>query len=168
MNTKTDNKTGLAKRPISFPDTAMKAETFKGTIYTVEKIMGLIARMGEFIYQSDDGTERRLSHGAVRLLLLLVSYTDSLKWESGNVFVWLSNATLAEELGASIRQMQSYLFELEEAGLIARRYDCGNERLKQAGIDLRPFGHRLDEISKTIQDRYDARAVKHEARKHES
>jgi len=148
---------GFAKRPVSFSQTANQAEIFQGTTCSVLQIMGLIARMGSFVYQCDDGAERRLSHGAKNLLSLLVSYTDSRQWESGGVFVWTSNTTLADELGASVRQTQSRLFELEAAGLIARRYDCVNEREERAGIDLRPLGSRLDEIEETIQARYDAR-----------
>lgn len=146
------------RRPALSPDILNRAEAFIGTSYTPARIMTMIARMGAVAYRCDDGAERRLSPGGKNLLLLLVSYTDPQQWESGDAYAFPSNATLADELGVSVRQTQYWLAELEAAGLIARHYDLRNERMMDTGIDLRPFGSQLRQIAETIQGRYDTRA----------
>jgi len=159
---------GIARRPASFSATADKAAAFLGTTYTTVEIMRLISRMGAVVYHCDDGAERRLSPGGKNLLLLLVSYTDSTQWESGEPYAWPSNTTLSDELGVSVRQTQYWLYELEAAGLIARRYDLGNERLAGAGIDLRPLGGQLRQIAEAIQGRCDARAQRRQSYRSEA
>lgn len=162
---------GRAQRADAFPQVAALADTFTGTDRNSSAIVRLVLFAGACLtYLDEDGkvdTSRTLSSPAVRMLALLCEHVHTDRWKSGRAFAWASNEYLAMRLNlACNRQVRRTLAELEEAGYIVRRYNGRNQRLDKQGIDLRPFGARLDAIEQAcarMDELYDLRRAERHA-----
>ncbi|MGY0794284.1 helix-turn-helix domain-containing protein [Azospirillum argentinense] len=162
---------GRAQRAETFPHVADLATTFRGTDRGAAEIVRLVLFAGSCLtYLGEDGqldVDRTLSAPAVRMLALLCEHIHTEKWQSGNPYVWTSNDYLAMRLGlVDARQVRRLLSELEQAGYIVRRYNRRNQRLDRQGIDLRPFGARLDaieEASARMEEMFDLRRAERHA-----
>jgi hypothetical protein len=143
--------TGRAQRADAFPQVAALAGTFTGTDLNSAAIVRLVLFSGGCLtYLGQDGrpdTSRTLSKPARLLLALLCEHVHSDRWKTGRAYVWTANDYLAMRMDlADARQVRRLLAELEEAGYIVRRYNGRNQRLDKQGIDLRPFGARIEAL----------------------
>lgn len=141
-----------AKRPAPAPETfalISKAEpTPKG------RITGAL--------HAECGRTWDLRDGEFRLLLKLAGLLNKEDCMSGRFRVVVCNATLAEEMGVTVRTIQARLGRLEGHGLVYRHYIGGAAGLDRAGIDLAPLVARLGELYEALMDRADDRRKRRE------
>jgi DNA-binding MarR family transcriptional regulator len=130
-----DHQPGRVKRAPNFPATLKRAQAFAGERVHPAAIVSLVMKAG-----------RAIPSAQARLLALLVEHSAAEGWAAGSPSSWVSNTTLADELGCSIRNVIALLGKLERAGWIVRTYSDANHRLRGAGFDLAPLGARLAEL----------------------
>lgn len=145
---------GHATRAPGFNYVATIAARFDGTDRCSAEIVRLILFATACLTYLDEkgeiDTSRTLSTKAQHLLAVLAQHVHTDKWQSGQAFAWVSNDYLCMRLATEARCVRRLLAELETAGYIVRRYNGRNQRLDRQGIDLRPFGARLDDIEAAV------------------
>nr|WP_295744919.1 hypothetical protein [uncultured Acidocella sp.] len=99
-----------------------------------------------------------VSDGAARLLYRLAALLSREGCEKGDYRLTVCNATLAHELGRTVRSIRRYLSELQASGWIYRHFTTGPIGLARPAIDLGPTVQRLTELEDEIAGRAEARA----------
>ncbi len=99
-----------------------------------------------------------VSDGAARLLYRLAALLSREGCEKGDYRLTVCNATLAHELGRTVRSIRRYLSELQASGWIYRHFTTGPIGLARPAIDLGPTVQRLAELEDEIAGRAEARA----------
>jgi len=140
---------GRVKRASTFDNTLALARRFGGEAVHPAAIVGLIMKSG-----------RAIPSAQARVLALLVEHSQPDAWAAGSPASWVSNGTLADELGCTVRNVIALLGKLEAAGWIVRAYSDTNHRLPRAGFDLAPLGARLDELRASLSAAAAARQAK--------
>ena len=145
---------GIAKRYDNFGDTTGQGANYQGEPITRLDLMRAQA-------QGLPG----LSDGARCLLGFYLTHLDTRRLGQGETAVWPGNAAASEALGKKDPTIRRLKGELEQAGLIIRKYDRRNRPLEGGAIDLAPFLSRVPDLLRAIDKRIAARrATWHEAR----
>ncbi|WGF91091.1 helix-turn-helix domain-containing protein [Marinivivus vitaminiproducens] len=79
------------------------------------------------------GAARPVGSGPMLTLMILFSHTPNTAWQAGHEpIVWLGTAELAGMVGSTSPTIERHLMELENAGLIERRYPKGRRVISLA------------------------------------
>ncbi|MDG3444643.1 hypothetical protein [Nitrospirillum amazonense] len=136
---------GVAKRPPFFDKMVSEAQSWTGTTAPAASIMTLLSAGFAPIMRRD--TLMPLSHKARSYLTSLVAKIHTDNWRSGHATLRVRNAELALHWQCTERQVRAVLQDLENAGLLIRRYDHLNRRQWMSGIDLAPLGMMLNDLA---------------------
>ncbi|MDA8232822.1 MAG: hypothetical protein M0006_15935 [Magnetospirillum sp.] len=157
------DRPGRAKRAGNFRDIAGRAAEFAHVaerhresgrdLPGLYEITMLVWRAGSFLtYIDDDGEERHLNAQHIRLLAILLTYTNNEDWAGGHPAAWPGNLRLGKMLGIDPSYVPRLLRALEWAGCIVREYTVKNRRHGAGGINLAPLFALLPTLRAYLDD----------------